>query len=62
MLRHRRQHLLVHLRRVRLDARRALLRLLHDACMFKRSGIVNLGGIWLESHGLSETSETLGLS
>ena len=61
MLRHRRQHLLVHLRRVRLDARRALLRLLHDACMVKRSEIVNLRRLWREGYGLSEKSEALGL-
>ena len=28
--------------------------------MVKRSEIVNLGGLWLEGHGLSEVSETLG--
>jgi len=28
--------------------------------MVKRSEIVNLGGLWLEGHGLSEGSETLG--
>ena len=30
--------------------------------MAKRSEIVNLGGLWLEGHGLLEGSETLGLS
>ena len=30
--------------------------------MVKRSEIGNLGGLWLEGHGLSEGSETLGLS
>ena len=30
--------------------------------MVKRSEIVNLGGVWLKGHGLSEGSETLGLS
>ena len=30
--------------------------------MVKRSEIVNLGGLWLEGHGLSVGSETLGLS
>ena len=30
--------------------------------MVKRSEIVNLGGVWLKRHGLSEGSETLGLS
>ena len=30
--------------------------------MVKRSEIVNLGGLWLEGHGLSEGSETLGRS
>ena len=29
--------------------------------MVKRSEIVDLGGIWLEGHGLSVGSETLGL-
>ena len=30
--------------------------------MVKRSEVVNLGGLWLKGHGLSEGSETLGLS
>ena len=30
--------------------------------MVKRGEIVNLGGLWREGHGLSEGSETLGLS
>ena len=30
--------------------------------MVKRSEIVILGGLWLEGHGLSVSSETLGLS
>ena len=30
--------------------------------MVKRSEIVDLGGLWLEGHGLSEGSETLSLS
>jgi len=30
--------------------------------MVKRSEIVNLGGLWLEGHGLPERSETLDLS
>ena len=30
-------------------------------CMVKRSETVNLGGLWLEGHGLSVASETLGL-
>ena len=30
--------------------------------MVKRDELVDLGGLWLESHGLPEKSETLGLS
>ena len=30
--------------------------------MVKRSEIVNLGGLWLEGHGLSEASEAPSLS
>ena len=33
-----------------------------SAWMIKRSENVNFGGLWLEGHGLSEGSETLGLS
>ena len=32
------------------------------ACVVKRDELVDLGGLWLESHGLPEKSETLGLS
>ena len=32
------------------------------ACMVKRSEIVNLGGLWLKGHGLSEASATTSLS
>ena len=35
---------------------------LGHACVVKRSEIVNLGGLWLEGHGLLEKSETRGLS
>ena len=34
----------------------------YGTCMVKRSETVNLGGLWLEGHGLSVGSETLGLS
>tara|TARA_B110001452_G_scaffold16057_1_gene13169 strand:- start:257 stop:559 length:303 start_codon:yes stop_codon:yes gene_type:complete len=30
--------------------------------MVKRGEVDDLGGLWLEGHGLSEVSETLGLS
>ena len=30
--------------------------------MVKRGEIVDSGGLWLEGHGLSERSETLGLA
>ena len=33
-----------------------------SACVVKRSEIVNLGGLWLEVHGLPEGSEVLDLS
>ena len=32
------------------------------AWMVQRSEIVNLGGLWLDNHGVSVRSETLGLS
>ena len=33
-----------------------------SACTVRRGELVDLGGLWLEGHGLSEGCETLGLS
>ena len=53
---------LEHQREVRLRERGRARHREGGACVVKRSEIVNLGGLWLEGHRLSEGSETLGLS
>ena len=54
------QHHPVQVRRALRDAQRR--HRVEHAWMVKRSEIVNLGGLWLEGHGLPEGSEVLGRS